>query len=63
MVTSHSCCRRPRCSGSAVPYTIPELMERTKSVLLLTPTTLPPSPCELSQAKAAMLAMLSIIAQ
>ncbi len=58
MVTNHSCCRRPRCSGSAVPYTIPELMGRTKSVLLLTPTTLLPSPCELSQAKAAMLAML-----
>ncbi len=35
-------------------HTIPELMERMKSVLLLTPTTLPPfAKSELSQAKAA----------
>ena len=42
MVTSHSCWRRPRCSGVAAAKTVPSRSARRKSVLLLTPTTDPP---------------------
>src|ERR1700692_4351711 len=62
IVVTHSCCLRPRWIGVATAYTVPALIARRKSVLLLTPTTVPP-PFSESQVWPQTLDRLSTIAQ
>lgn len=62
MVISQSCWRRPRWIGSETAVTVPDPIARRKSVLLLTPTTVPP-PFADSQMWPDTLARLSTIEQ
>src|ERR1700712_5677649 len=63
MVMTHSCWRRPLWIGVETAVTVPDEMARRKSVLLFTPTTVPPLPEAVSQTCAETLARLSTIEQ
>src|SRR3954447_12458009 len=60
---SQSCWRRPRWIGVDTAVTVPDEIARRKSVLLLTPTTVPRSPLSANQTAPDTLARLSMIVQ